>query len=181
MGIASFHPSCKLPRLTPSDLILRRREAPSRRMNGNSRATWFETALSRLLTMRVESELVLPAADAAGCARPFLDAGVARLRIERIGMTPRQLGAGGRARLLDAPLRHMSCDVSCCCVRLGRGFLRHNHALRLHRPGIVSGLDPDGGEMRLRAEPLRREHGLRKIEADELAGLVVACQRGAAR
>ena len=65
MGIASLDPSSKLPRLIPSDLILRRREAPSRGMNGTSRATWFETALSRLLTMRFESELVLPAADAA--------------------------------------------------------------------------------------------------------------------
>src|SRR4051794_24892240 len=172
MGIASFHPSCKLPRLTPSDLILRRREAPSRRMNGNSRATWFETALSRLLTMRVESELVLPAADAAGCARPFLDAGVARLRIERIGMTPRQLGAGGGARFLDALLRHL---------RLGRCFLRYHHAFRLHRPAIGSRLDTDRSEFRLRAEPLRREQRLGKIEAEELVGAIFVGERGAAR
>src|SRR5207244_9410540 len=37
-------------------LILRSREAASRRMaTGDSRASWFETALARLLTMRVES------------------------------------------------------------------------------------------------------------------------------
>src|SRR6185436_11179617 len=35
------------------DLILRSRVAASRRMNGTSGATWFETALKRLLTMRV--------------------------------------------------------------------------------------------------------------------------------
>src|SRR5215207_10808429 len=35
------------------DLILRSRVAASRRMNGTSRASWFETALTRLLTMRV--------------------------------------------------------------------------------------------------------------------------------
>ena len=37
-----------------SDLILRStRQRASRRMNGTSGATWFETALSRLLTMRI--------------------------------------------------------------------------------------------------------------------------------
>jgi hypothetical protein len=34
------------------DLILRSREAASRRMNGKIVASWFETALPRLLTMR---------------------------------------------------------------------------------------------------------------------------------
>ena len=39
---------------TPSDLILRSREAASRRMAaGKVGASWFETALARLLTMRV--------------------------------------------------------------------------------------------------------------------------------
>src|SRR6188508_1390502 len=56
-----------------SHLILRSREAASRRMSGTGWATWFETALSRLLTTRFESELILPAADTAGRARPFLD------------------------------------------------------------------------------------------------------------
>jgi hypothetical protein len=37
-----------------SDLILRStRQRASRRMNGTSGAAWFETALKRLLTMRV--------------------------------------------------------------------------------------------------------------------------------
>ena len=40
------------------DLILRNREAASRRMNGMSRASWFETALKRLLTMRVWRDAV---------------------------------------------------------------------------------------------------------------------------
>ena len=39
-------------------------------MSGTGGATWFDRA-SRLLTMRLESELILPAADAAGLARPI--------------------------------------------------------------------------------------------------------------
>jgi hypothetical protein len=35
------------------DLILRSRAAASRRMIGTGGASWFETALSRILTMRV--------------------------------------------------------------------------------------------------------------------------------
>ncbi len=37
------------------DLILRRREAPSRWMNGTSGASWFETREDALLTMRIYS------------------------------------------------------------------------------------------------------------------------------
>src|SRR6185436_17328570 len=93
-----------LPRLTPSDLILRRREAPSRRMNGTSRAMVRDGA-SRLLTMRVwRHTLILPAADAAGGARPFLDPRIARLGVEGVAVTPRQLGAGSRVRFRDALL-----------------------------------------------------------------------------
>src|SRR6185312_1268514 len=115
--------------------------------------------------------LVLPAADGAGLARPGLDPRVARLRVERVAVTPRQPGAGGGARLLDALLRNL---------RPGRGFLRNHHAFRFHRPAIGSRLDPDRGELRLRAEPLRREHGLGKIEAKELVGAIFVGQRGAA-
>jgi hypothetical protein len=43
-----------------SDLILRRREAPSRRMAANSMAAWFEThGVAVLLTMRVWHALIL--------------------------------------------------------------------------------------------------------------------------
>jgi len=41
------------PLVVLSDLILRSAERASRRMNGMNWAAWFETALSRLLTMRV--------------------------------------------------------------------------------------------------------------------------------
>jgi hypothetical protein len=46
-----------VPSLKPKvpDLILMSREAASRRMNDTSGAAWFETALTRLLTMRVLS------------------------------------------------------------------------------------------------------------------------------
>src|SRR6185369_11360809 len=53
--------------------------------------------------------LVLPAADGAGLARPGLDARVARLRVERVAVTPRQPGAGGGVRLLDALLTGANC------------------------------------------------------------------------
>ena len=54
-------------------------------MSGTGGATWFE------------SELVLPAADGAGLARPGLDPRVARLRVERIGMAARQFYARSAA------------------------------------------------------------------------------------
>src|SRR5258705_13843978 len=92
-----------------------------------------------LLAMTNAADLPLPAADCTGLARPGLDPRIARLRVERVAVTARQLGAGGGTGLLDALLRNL---------RLGRLGLRHNHALRLHRPGIVSGLDPDRGELR---------------------------------
>ena len=48
--------SSRAGRLQMLDLILRRREATSRRMNGTSGAAWFETALARLLTMRIKAQ-----------------------------------------------------------------------------------------------------------------------------
>jgi len=42
-----------IPEMSETVLILRSRVAASRRMNGTGGATWFETALKRLLTMRV--------------------------------------------------------------------------------------------------------------------------------
>ncbi len=52
MGFASLYPSYNPCRNT-TDLILRGRAAASRRMAaGDMRASWFETALARLLTMR---------------------------------------------------------------------------------------------------------------------------------
>ena len=58
-----------------SDLILRSRAAASRRMSGTSGATWFETALTRLLTMRNglqrhELERIPVALDVAGIEMP---------------------------------------------------------------------------------------------------------------
>jgi len=40
------------------DLILRSREAASRRMGGCIMASWFETAQERLLTMRSNTDLL---------------------------------------------------------------------------------------------------------------------------
>ena len=60
---------------------------------------------------------ILPAADAAGLARPGLDPRVARLCVERVGVTPRQLGAGGAARFLGVLTRRL--DAPCATCGLG--------------------------------------------------------------
>src|SRR5947207_7242904 len=69
-----------------------------------------------------EARLPLPVADAAGLAGPGLDPRVARLRVERIGVATRQLGAGGSVRFLGALVRHVSRLLSALTryVRLGR-------------------------------------------------------------
>ena len=97
--------------------------------------------------------LPLPAADAAGLARPGLDPRVARLRVERIAMTSRQLGAGGAARLLGALLRYASLQSRV----LGAAAFGTTTRSVFTGLAIGSRLDPDRGEFRLRAEPLRRE------------------------
>ena len=89
---------------------------------------------------KYEPMLPLPAADAAGLARPGLDPRVARLCVERIGMAPRQLSAGGAARFLGALMRYVSGNARLC--GLGASSFAH-HALRLHR--LAVGIWPRSG------------------------------------
>ena len=49
--------------------------------------------------------LLLPVADATRLARPDLNPGIARLRIERIAVASRELGSSRVARFLRAHMR----------------------------------------------------------------------------
>src|SRR6185436_1215319 len=105
-------------------------------------------------------------------------------RVERIGMASYQLGTGRPARLLHAMLHNARLELSDLALSnlglsdlglsdLGLSGFRHHHAFRLHRPAVGPCLDPDRSELRLRAEPLRRQQGLRRIEAEEFACTVL--------
>src|SRR6267143_678553 len=99
--------------------------------------------------------LLLPVADATRLARPDLNPGIARLRIERIAVASRELGSSRAARFLRARMRSLA-------------------------SGIGSGLDRNRREFRRRPKPLRRKYRLRKVEAEELVGTVLIRHRQAA-
>src|SRR5258708_23395869 len=99
-----------------------------------------------------------PVADAAGLARPGLDPGVARLRIERIAVALRQLDACRAARTLDMRNLHPgSLDHGFAIGALFRARGRSVAAVGL-------GFDRNRCKLRFRPKPLRRQHRLGKIE-----------------
>src|SRR3954452_5021700 len=91
---------------------------------------------------------MLPVADAASAARPGLDAGVHRLRVERIAMAMRELGARRAAWLRGLGVRNLR--------------LRHAHAFG---GDLLRHVDRLGARLRLAATPRlpggRRKKGFR--------------------
>ena len=78
-------------------------------------------------------------------APTYLAARQARLRIERLGMALRQLGAGSATRF----------GVHTRRADLARRDLWHNHAFRFHLLAVSSRLDRNRSEFGVRAEPRR--------------------------
>src|SRR6476659_6199643 len=114
--------------------------------------------------MTREIRLVLPVANAAGAARPGLDAGVHRLRVQRIAATMCKLGARCAARLGAPGMNNLRPGH---VHALGGNFLRHvdGFAARLRLVASLR-LQRNRGELRLGPEPLRRQHRLGEIETE---------------
>jgi hypothetical protein len=131
--------------------------------------------------------LSLPVADAAGSARPHLDARVHGLRIERVGVTAREFCTRGNARrrrgyarLRDhIMLRHEPRGPHNIPRHYPRGaddILRHNprgsHEYLALGLWLGACLDGDRCKLGWRPEPLRRQHSCRQIETEELVRAV---------
>jgi hypothetical protein len=131
--------------------------------------------------------LPLPAANAAGLARPCLDSRIARLRIERVAAAMRQLGAGGAAWRFGAGLGHLRPDDSSLNasslgdVNIARGKPGPNGSIRIGLRAIGPCFDGNRGELRFRPQPLRRKHGSGEIEPEELAGTILVRPRRTAQ
>ena len=110
----------------------------------------------------------MPVTDAAGLARPDLNPRIGRLRIERIAMPVRELCSRRTFWLFHAKM---------CNPVVGRYFARNRFRLRA-RPRsrtfvIGSGLDRERRELRGGPQRLRRQHRLRQVKVEELAGAVL--------
>src|SRR5229473_3226778 len=127
--------------------------------------------------------LPLPIADAARLARPDLNPGIARFRIERIAVTLRELGSDRAARFLRADMRDCNVGNRDCGLRnsdletpgnsdpgIGPRFDARARAVA---SGVGSCLDRNRREFGTRPKRFRRKHRLGKVEAEELVGTVL--------
>ncbi|MGY4373614.1 hypothetical protein ACVWZ3_001253 [Bradyrhizobium sp. i1.3.6] len=107
-----------------------------------------------------------------------LDAGVHRLRVQRIAATMCKLGARCAAWLGAPGMNNLRLGH---VHAFGGNFLRHvdGFAARLRLVASLR-LQRNRGELRLGPEPLWRQHRLGEIETEIFVGLVVVSARNAA-